>query len=168
MDAGELAARRRSWSASSSERLDHDDARDRGFILDGFPRTVGQAEALDEITADRRSTWSIDLEVPARRRARAARRAGGSASDCGTNYSVAEPAARTPWTCDNCGGEVVQRADDTARGHQQAARPLRARDRAAHRPATPSAACWSRSTALGTPDEVLARLIAAVDARAAA
>ncbi len=93
------------------ERLGRPDASTRGYILDGFPRTVTQAEALDEITADRPIHVVIDLDVPreivlerisARRVCR----------DCGTNYTASghDP---SPWICDVCGGDVTQRDDDT-------------------------------------------------------
>lgn len=93
------------------ERLEQDDARTRGYILDGFPRTVAQAIALDAIAAERPIHVVLDLDVPhdlviqrisARRVCR----------DCGTNY-VASGQKRDPWICDSCGGDVVQRDDDT-------------------------------------------------------
>jgi adenylate kinase len=93
------------------ERLGRDDARTRGYILDGFPRTVGQAYALDEITFERPIDAVIDLDVPrdlvlerlsARRVCR----------DCGTNY-MAKGNERPPWICDVCGGDVMLRDDDT-------------------------------------------------------
>src|SRR5262245_639509 len=69
------------------ERLDRPDTKSRGYILDGFPRTVPQAEALAQITDGRPLEVAIDLDVPedivlARI---ASRRA---CTDCGTNYSV--------------------------------------------------------------------------------
>jgi adenylate kinase len=93
------------------ERLAKPDADTRGYILDGFPRTVAQAEALDATTAPKPIHVVIDLDVPreivlerisARRVCR----------DCGTNYTGTgtEP---SPWICDVCGGDVQQRADDT-------------------------------------------------------
>lgn len=93
------------------ERLRKPDADTRGYILDGFPRTVAQAEALSRITADRPLHVVIDLDVPreivlerlsARRVCR----------DCGTNYTAGAD-ERKPWICDVCGGDVQQRADDT-------------------------------------------------------
>lgn len=93
------------------ERLDKPDASTRGYILDGFPRTVTQAEALHRITAIRPLHVVIDLDVPreivlerlsARRVCR----------DCGTNYT-ATGAESSTWICDVCGGDVKQRADDT-------------------------------------------------------
>ena len=94
-----------------AERLEVDDARDRGYILDGFPRTVAQAESLDGNTSERPLDMVIDLDVPrslvlerlsARRVCR----------DCGANYQ-ATGSETGQWTCENCGGDVVQRDDDT-------------------------------------------------------
>ncbi len=93
------------------ERLKRSDAQTRGYILDGFPRTVYQAEALDKITVDRPIHLVIDLDVPrevvvARLSARRVCR------DCGTNYT-ATGLERQPWICEVCGGDVLQRDDDT-------------------------------------------------------
>jgi adenylate kinase len=93
------------------ERLRRDDARTRGYILDGFPRTVAQAQALDGITDERPIHVVIDLDVPrdvvlqrisSRRVCR----------DCGTNYT-ATGLERAQWICEVCGGDVQQRDDDT-------------------------------------------------------
>jgi adenylate kinase len=94
-----------------AERLGRPDASTRGYLLDGFPRTVAQAEALDGITGERPIHVVIDLDVPreivlerisARRVCR----------DCGTNYT-ARGTESQPWICDVCGGDVMQRDDDT-------------------------------------------------------
>jgi len=93
------------------ERLQRLDAASRGYILDGFPRTVEQAKSLDGITTDRPIHVVIDLDVPrevvvARISARRVCR------DCGTNYT-ATGREKQPWICDVCGGDVMQRDDDT-------------------------------------------------------
>ena len=59
------------------ERLRKPDADTRGYILDGFPRTVAQAEALQRITSDKPIHAVIDLDVPQRDRARTALVAAG-------------------------------------------------------------------------------------------
>lgn len=93
------------------DRLGKPDASSRGYILDGFPRTVAQAEALATTTVERPIHVVIDLDVPreivvdrisSRRVCR----------DCGTNYTSSGDDPR-PWICDVCGGDVSQRADDT-------------------------------------------------------
>jgi adenylate kinase len=93
------------------ERLRKPDADSRGYILDGFPRTVAQAQALQRITDDKPIHVVIDLDVPreivlerlsSRRVCR----------DCGTNYTAGVADNRRMWICDVCGGDVEQRADD--------------------------------------------------------
>jgi adenylate kinase len=93
------------------ERLSQPDTVGRGYILDGFPRTVGQAVALDEITAERPLDVVIDLDVP---RELVLRRITSRrvCRDCGTNY-VANGNEKLPWICEVCGGDVMQRDDDT-------------------------------------------------------
>jgi adenylate kinase len=93
------------------ERLDHDDTTRRGYVLDGFPRTVPQAKALADITDSRPLNLVIDLDVP--QEVVLQRLAGRRVcADCGANYSVDKP-PRYDCVCDNCGGEVEQREDDT-------------------------------------------------------
>lgn len=92
------------------ERLIEPDARD-GFILDGFPRTVGQADALK--AAGVRIDHVIDFEVPADELV--ARLTGRrTCPACGQMYHLVFSAPRVADTCDKCGAKgLVQRADDT-------------------------------------------------------
>lgn len=87
------------------ERLSRDDARP-GFVLDGFPRTVAQAAALDVLMDGRGPLVVVDIVVPEEVLVRrlAARRICGA---CGVNALV-------EWTttCGRCGGALVQRSDD--------------------------------------------------------
>ena len=145
-----------------AERLAADDTRERGYILDGFPRTVGQAERLSEITAGAALDLVIDLVVPIE--VVLARLAGRRVCvDCATNFSVDSP-PRYGWVCDNCGGEVVQRADDTPAA-------IQIRLDLYERETAPLIA-WYRERelltvvdGLGAAAEVTARLVASVDAR---
>ena len=93
------------------ERISEPDAVGRGYILDGFPRTVGQAVALDEITRSAPIDAVIDLHVP-RDLVLSRLSARRVCQDCGTNY-VASGSEKLPWICEVCGGDVMQRADDT-------------------------------------------------------
>jgi adenylate kinase len=90
------------------ERLDQPDAAP-GFILDGFPRTVAQAAALDEIMADRDPLIVVDIAVPEAELVRrlASRRI---CEACGLN---AEGEAAASGICQRCGGTLKQRADDS-------------------------------------------------------
>jgi adenylate kinase len=86
-------------------RLSRPDAQ-RGFVLDGFPRTVQQATALDGIMNGRGPLVIVDIQVPEEvlLRRLAARRICG---DCGVN-------AQVDWisVCGSCGGSLVSRRDD--------------------------------------------------------
>ena len=90
------------------ERLDQPDAAP-GFILDGFPRTVAQAAALDGIMVGRDPLIVVDIAVPEAELVRrlASRRICES---CGLN---AEGEAAASGICQRCGGTLKQRADDS-------------------------------------------------------
>jgi adenylate kinase len=144
------------------ERLARDDARLRGFVLDGFPRTVKQAEALDEILAPAGVDLVVDLEVPTDvvLKRLAGRRV---CVDCGTNYSVDRPPS-SDWTCDVCGGEVIQRKDDTEGA-------IRRRLELYEEQTAPLIAWYLKTDKLvtvdgvGEPDHVTTRLIRAIENR---
>lgn len=84
-----------------------------GFILDGFPRTVAQAEALDELTKTTGKAINkvIFFEVP--RELLIERLSGRKiCKQCGAVYHIKSKPTKKDGICDECGGEVVQRADD--------------------------------------------------------
>ena len=89
------------------ERLERSDALN-GFVLDGFPRTVAQAAALDGIMADRDPLIVVDIVVP---EAELVRRLGTRSICrlCGTGASVGSTVGAA---CAKCGGRLVQRTDD--------------------------------------------------------
>ena len=144
------------------ERLSQDDARLRGFVLDGFPRTVHQAEALDEILPAPGVELVVDLEVPTEvvLKRLASRRV---CVECGTNYSLERPPS-DPETCDVCGGKVVQREDDTVTA-------IRRRLELYEEQTAPLIAWYMKKDKLvtvdgvGEPDKVTTRLIRAIDRR---
>ena len=91
-------------------RLARPDAQ-RGFLLDGFPRTVPQARALDEMLHGRDPLIVVDLAVADEelvRRLSRRRVCGQCGATVGASQSQAEPQTR----CDRCGGALVLRADD--------------------------------------------------------
>ncbi len=142
------------------ERLDSDDTRGRGYILDGFPRTVPQAAILQDITLDDPLDLVIDLVVPIEvvKERLASRRV---CTDCGANYSVDHP-PKYGWVCDNCGGEVVQRADDTPDAIQKRL-DLYERETAPLIAWYADRKLLAEVDGLGPPDVVTARLVAAID-----
>lgn len=99
--------------AMMESRLQEGDAQ-KGFLLDGFPRTSGQAEALDELLGrlgmklDAVIELSVSDDVVVNRLT--SRRVCGC---CGEIYNTVAKPPRVDSVCDKCGGEVVQRGDDT-------------------------------------------------------
>ena len=90
------------------ERLDQKDARD-GFILDGFPRTVMQAAALDEIVKGRDPLVVVEIVVPENELVR--RLSMRMVCDnCG--HTADAETAKASAECRVCGGRLVQRSDD--------------------------------------------------------
>lgn len=142
------------------ERLGEVDARSRGFLLDGFPRTAVQAESLSAMLSPSDIDLVIDLDVPTEMvlKRLASRRV---CSVCGANYSLGER-PKHDWICDACGGEVIQRGDDTEQAIQRRldiydsqTKPLIDYYRGREKLAVVSG--------VGEPDEVMARLITVIN-----
>ena len=139
------------------ERLDQPDAAP-GFILDGFPRTVAQAAALDAIMAGRDPLIVVDIAVPEAELVRrlASRRICES---CGLN---AEGEAAAGGICQRCNGKLKQRADDSEA-------VVRERLKVYHRNTEPLIDYYrARQTfrsvdGAQAPDQVAAALVAAVN-----
>ena len=96
-----------------SERMTGSDA-EAGVLLDGFPRTIGQAEALDGMLGERGRQVAalLSIEVPAEE---LVRRVSGRlvCRDCGKTFHALEAPPRVAGVCDDCGGEVMRRVDDS-------------------------------------------------------
>uniref|UniRef100_A0A7V6CDR2 Adenylate kinase n=1 Tax=Thermodesulfobacterium geofontis TaxID=1295609 RepID=A0A7V6CDR2_9BACT len=94
------------------ERLSQEDAQ-RGFILDGFPRTVAQAEALDKILEEmgKKIEYVLALIVPDEELV--TRLTGRrTCKNCGMMYHIKFKPPKVEGKCDACGGELYQRPDD--------------------------------------------------------
>ncbi len=163
MDAGELVPDEVVIDVVA-ERLGGHDVGEEGFVLDGFPRNVAQAEALEEMLGDEGVDLALELQVPtdvvlARLEGRRV------CTGCGKNYSVDNP-PDDDWVCDRCGSKVVPREDDTEAAikrrlslYEKQTEPLvawyMARDKLA------------AVDGMGSPDTVTARLLRAVESRLA-
>lgn len=96
------------------DRINEPDARERGVLFDGFPRTIPQADALgealdslglalDAVVAVEVDPEAIVARITSRRQCRG----------CGRVYNIVTDAPAVVDVCDDCGGEVYQRDDDT-------------------------------------------------------
>ena len=95
------------------ERLLEDDCK-KGFLLDGFPRTIAQAQALDEFLIENgiKLDAVLDVNVPAEILVR--RMVGRRVcKTCGATFHVEFNAPKVDGICDNCKSPLIQRADDT-------------------------------------------------------
>ena len=98
------------------DRLEKDDVKN-GVILDGFPRTVVQAEALDRILAEngKKVDLVVNLTTPEEEIIeRIVNRRICSNPDCKTIYNLQLNPPKQEGICDKCGHELIQRKDDTA------------------------------------------------------
>ncbi|KPJ67760.1 MAG: adenylate kinase [Syntrophobacter sp. DG_60] len=94
------------------QRLKQSDC-EKGFILDGFPRTVAQAEALDKVLENmgRKIDHVVSVDVPSEE---LIKRLTGrrTCKNCGAMYHVMFNPPKSQGICDKCGGELYQRPDD--------------------------------------------------------
>lgn len=140
----------------------------RGFVLDGFPRTVAQADALGKELAALGTELDavVYFDVPERE---LVRRSTGRrvCPSCGATYNLHSSAPNAAGVCDRCGGALVTRSDDDEttlrhrlRVYEQSTAPLVERYRKSGVP-------FHRLDGLGSVDEIQARLVDALGIGAA-
>lgn len=95
-----------------AERIRRDDC-SGGFLLDGFPRTLPQAEALDRVLEEDGCPLTSVVDLTVDREALVKRlTARRACSECGENYNLISKPPAEENTCDKCGGKLYQREDD--------------------------------------------------------
>ncbi len=95
-----------------SERLKDPDT-SKGFILDGYPRTISQAEALDEILKSRNEEIDLVIYLDASDKVIVQRITGRLVcKKCGANFHIKNMPPKKDMICDNCGSGLYRRADD--------------------------------------------------------
>ncbi|MCK6451017.1 MAG: adenylate kinase [Alphaproteobacteria bacterium] len=111
MDAGKLVSDE-IVNELIGERIDQPDAR-KGFILDGFPRSLPQAEALDRLLADRKIRLDRVIEMKVDDEALVERITGRfTCAKCGAGYHDKFHRPKKDGVCDQCGGTTFTRRDD--------------------------------------------------------
>jgi len=82
----------------------------KGYILDGVPRTIGQAEAMEKAGIQIDAVVAIEISEDEILRRMSGRRV---CEACGSSYNVEAVPPKVEGICDNCGGKLIQRKDDT-------------------------------------------------------
>jgi len=139
---------------------------DGGFLLDGFPRTVAQAEALDKLLGSQKLTLDAVLSYDLPLEQVVARLSGRrTCPNCKAVFHIEARPPKVPGVCDHCGGKLYQREDDRPES-------IRVRMEAYERSTAPLADFYRRRHLLvsvpaeGSPEAIYERTMQALQARA--
>ena len=100
--------------AMVKDRLDQDDCK-KGYMLDGFPRTIPQAEALDTVLSENGESLDCALSITIDYSVLVDRIVGRRVcKNCGATYHIVNLPPKVEGICDKCGGDLYQRDDDKA------------------------------------------------------
>ncbi len=143
------------------ERIGEEDCA-RGYILDGFPRTIGQAEALDAMLSGMGSSIDAVVSLTVDEEELVKRLTGRrTCRGCGFGYHIDFKPSKAEGVCDECGGELYQRDDDSEG-------PIRNRLSVYREQTTPLADYYrgkgslKEVDGLGAMDEIQARILKAI------
>lgn len=96
------------------DRIGNDDC-SKGYILDGFPRTIPQAEYLDKVLTEMNTSIDVALLIDVKDEDIITRMSGRRVcNNCGATYNIVFNPTKVDGVCDVCNSPVIQRADDTA------------------------------------------------------
>jgi adenylate kinase len=145
-----------------AERLAQPDT-ERGFLLDGFPRTVPQAEGLARMLAERGKKLDHVLVMDAPDEELVMRIAGRrTCESCQATYHVVAKPPRVAGTCDRCGGTLIQRSDDSEEIIRNRLREYNAKTRPVLDYFQQNKWPVRRIEAIGNMDQIFGRIYAAV------
>ena len=137
-----------------------------GFLLDGFPRTVAQAEALQDLLVGEKLKLDAVLSYELPLEQVVSRLSGRrTCPDCKAVFHVDSRPPKVPGICDHCGGQLYQREDDCPKS-------IRVRMEAYEKSTSPLADFYRRRKLLvsisadGTPEDIFARTLDALEVRA--
>ena len=141
------------------DRLAKDDVK-AGWMLDGYPRTIPQAEALDKILPALGQKIDVVLNIDVPDEELVKRVTGRRMCKCGATYHVSFNKPKVEGKCDACGGELYQRADDTEETVKQRLNAYHAQTQPPIRPPPSTATCLTLAGSASPPRSFFMAVVA--------